>query len=208
MNTVVNLLIVDDHPMVVEGLRTMLQHLPHIKLQATAANAFEAMEALKQYKIDVALIDINLPDISGIELTARIRKEYPSVNLLALSTFTERSYISQMLQNGAIGYLVKSAGSEEIEQGILNAMEGKPFMSESLNLSGRSLQELPQVPLLTRREKEVLKLIADGMTNQQIAEQLYLSLHTVDSHRKNLLTKFNLSNTASLIKTAAKMNLI
>jgi len=208
MNIVVNLLIVDDHPMVVEGLRTMLQHLPHIKLQATAANAFEAMEALKQYKIDVALIDINLPDISGIELTARIRKEYPSVNLLALSTFTERSYISQMLQNGAIGYLVKSAGAEEIEQGILNAMEGKPFMSESLNLSGRSLQELPQIPLLTRREKEVLKLIADGMTNQQIAEQLYLSLHTVDSHRKNLLTKFNLSNTASLIKTAAKMNLI
>ncbi|MCU0374613.1 MAG: response regulator transcription factor [Chitinophagaceae bacterium] len=208
MNTIVNLLIVDDHPLVVEGLRTMLMHLPHIQLQATAANAFEAMEALRQHQIDVALIDINLPDISGIELTARIRKEYPTVNMLALSTFTERSYIAQMMQSGAIGYLVKSAGTDEIEQGIMNAMKGEPFMSASLNLSGRLLQELPLVPLLTRREKEVLKLIADGMTNQQIAEKLYLSLHTVDSHRKNLLAKFNLSNTASLIKTAAKMNLI
>jgi DNA-binding NarL/FixJ family response regulator len=208
MNTIANLLIVDDHPLVVEGLRTMLLRLPNIKLQATAANAFEAMEALKQYKIDVALIDINLPDISGIELTARIRKEFPKINILALSNFTERSYVSQMLQSGAIGYLAKSAEVEEIEEAILKAMKGETFISASLNLSGKSLQELPQVPLLTRREKEVLKLIADGMTNQQIAEQLYLSLHTIDSHRKNLLAKFNLSNTASLIKTAAQMNLI
>lgn len=208
MNTRINLLIIDDHPMVIEGMKAMLQQLNFVQLQASAMNAFDGIEMLKKHEVDVAIVDINLPDISGIELTAKIRKEFPKVQVLAMSTFKERSYISQMIQNGAIGYLVKSASKEEIEEAILSAYEGKFYLSQDLNLNRHDEADIPTVPILSSREKEVLKLIADGLTNPQIAQQLYISLHTVDSHRKNLLTKFAVNNTASLIKLAAKYNMI
>ncbi len=208
MNTRINLLIIDDHPMVIEGMKAMLQQLSFVQLQASAMNAFDGIETLKKYEVDVAIVDINLPDISGIELTAKIKKEFPKVQVLAMSTFKERSYISQMIQNGAIGYLVKSASKEEIEEAILSAYEGKFYLSQDLNMSRQDQQEIPTLPILSSREKEVLKLIADGLTNPQIAQQLFISLHTVDSHRKNLLTKFAVNNTASLIKLAAKYNMI
>jgi DNA-binding NarL/FixJ family response regulator len=125
-----------------------------------------------------------------------------------MSTFKERSYISQMIQNGASGYLVKSASREEIEEAILTAHEGKLYLSLDVNMQPGEKEKLDKIPVLSSREKEVLQLIADGMTNPQIAAKLFISLHTVDSHRKNLLTKFAVNNTASLIKLAAKFNLI
>jgi len=206
----IKLLVVDDHPMVLEGMRVMLQQISFARLTAVASNAFEAIEALRQYpEIAVAIVDINLPDISGIALTEKIRREFPQVKVLAMSTFNERSYISQMIQNGASGYLVKSASKEEIEEAILCAHEGKMYLSAELQASGSKVFDLSgKLPLLTSREKEVLQLIAEGMTNPQIAQQLFISLHTVDSHRKNLLTKFEVNNTAGLIKLAAKYNMI
>ena len=125
-----------------------------------------------------------------------------------MSTFRERSYISQMIQNGASGYLVKSASKEEIEEAILSVYEGKLYMSLDINLSPAENTEIKNIPLLSSREKEVLQLIADGLTNPQIAQKLFLSLHTVDSHRKNILTKFAVNNTAGLIKLAAKHGLV
>lgn len=125
-----------------------------------------------------------------------------------MSTFKERSYISQMIQSGASGYLVKSASKEEIEEAILSVYEGKLYMSLDINLSSAEKNDLNNIPVLSSREKEVLQLIADGFTNPQIAEKLFLSLHTVDSHRKNLLTKFGVNNTASLIKLAARNNMV
>ncbi len=206
----IKLLVVDDHPMVQEGMRVMLQQISFARLIATASNAFEAIEALKQSPdIEVAIVDINLPDISGIALTEKIRREFPHIKVLAMSTFNERSYISQMIQNGASGYLVKSASKEEIEEAILCAHEGKMYLSAELQASANnSLGKPEKIPLLTSREKEVLQLIAEGHTNPQIAQQLFISLHTVDSHRKNLLTKFDVNNTAGLIKLAAKYNMI
>ena len=113
-----------------------------------------------------------------------------------------------MIQNGAAGYLVKSASREEIEEAILSVYEGKLYMSLEINLSTADKQELTDMPVLSSREKEVLVLIANGFTNPQIAGKLFISLHTVDSHRKNLLTKFAVNNTASLIKLAAKYNMV
>ncbi len=149
-----------------------------------------------------------MPEISGIELTLKIKKEFPEIKVIAMSTFKERSYITQMIQNGASGYLIKSASKEEIEEAILSVHEGKLYMSLDISLSAFDKQEINNVPILSSREKEVLDLIADGFTNPQIAEKLFLSLHTVDSHRKNLLTKFGINNTASLIKLAAKYNML
>ncbi|MFM9907698.1 MAG: response regulator [Chitinophagaceae bacterium] len=204
----IRVIIVDDHPMVLEGMRSMLAQINFVFICGTAGNAYEAIELIKESSPDIVITDINMPEVSGIELALKIKKEFPAIKIIAMSTFKERSYISQMIQNGASGYLVKSASKEEIEEAILSVYEGKLYMSLSINLSASDKNELSNVPVLSSREKEVLQLIADGFTNPQIATKLFISLHTVDSHRKNLLTKFDVNNTASLIKLAARNNMI
>ena len=188
-------------------MRSMLSQFSFVHLAGLAANGWEAMEHIKQEQPDIVLTDINMPEVSGIQLAEKIRNEFPSIRIIAMSTFKERSYISQMIQHGAAGYLLKSASKEEIEEALLRVHEGFLYMSHDLHLadSGRSPQT---THVLTSREKEILELIAEGCTNPQIAEKLFLSPHTVDSHRKNLLLKFNVKNTASLILVASKEGLI
>lgn len=204
----IKVLVVDDHPMVLEGMRSMLSQISFVELTGVAADAFEALEKVKQDPPQIVLTDINMPEVSGIELTEKIKKEFPAVKVVAMSTFRERSYISQMIKNGASGYLIKSASREEIEEALLSVHEGKLYMNLDISMAGIDIQDITNAPVLSRREAEVLQLISDGLTNPQIAEKLFISLHTVDSHRKNLLTKFGVNNTASLIKMAAKNNLI
>jgi two-component system, NarL family, nitrate/nitrite response regulator NarL len=204
----IKVLIVDDHPIVLEGMRSMLSQINFVDIAGTAANAFEAVEQIKKSSPHIVITDINMPEVSGIELALKIRTEFLQVKIIAMSTFKERSYISQMIQNGASGYLVKSASKEEIEEALLSVHEGKLYMSLDVNLSANEKQEINAMPVLSSREKEVLDLIAEGMTSPQIASKLFISLHTVDSHRKNLLTKFGTNNTASLIKLAAKYNMV
>lgn len=204
----IKVLVVDDHPMVLEGMKSMLSQISFVELTGTAVNAYEAVEQIKAAAPNIVITDINMPEISGIDLALKIRNEFASVKVIAMSTFKERSYISQMIQNGALGYLIKSASKEEIEEAILSVYEGKLYMSLDVNLSSAEKNELKNIPVLSSREKEILQLIADGLTNPQIAEKLFLSFHTVDSHRKNILTKFAVNNTASLIKLAAKHNMV
>jgi len=202
-NTTVNILVVDDHSMVIEGMKAILSKIPSVTLAATAVNAFEAIAALRGHPVDVAFVDINMPDISGIELCAKIKKEFPAVHVLALSTFKQRSYVSQMIANGASGYLLKSAGKEEIEEAIHTVITGKMFFSIDINNTTVEPPSDDEPPTLTRREKEILQFIAEGMTNNEIAAKIFVSPYTVDTHRKNLLSKFEVSNTAMLIKKAA-----
>jgi two-component system, NarL family, nitrate/nitrite response regulator NarL len=204
----IKVLVVDDHPMVLEGMRSMIVQINSAEIVGMACNAYEAMAKIKEVHPDIVITDISMPEISGIELTFKIRQEFPIVKVIAMSTFKERSYISQMIKNGASGYLLKTASKEEIEEAILSVYEGKLYMSLDINLSASEKLEINNLPTLSSREKEVLLLIADGLTNPQIANKLFISLHTVDSHRKNLLTKFEVNNTAGLIKLAAKYNLI
>lgn len=194
--------------MVLEGMRSMLVLISSVDLIGVAGNAYEAMEIIKLLKPDIVITDINMPEISGIELALKIKNEFPLVKIIAMSTFKERSYISKMIQNGASGYLVKTASKEEIEEAILSVHEGKLYMSLDINLSTADKEEMDNIPVISSREKEILLLIADGLTNPQIAAKLFLSLHTVDSHRKNILTKFSVNNTASLIKLAAKFDML
>ena len=201
-------MVVDDHPMVLEGMQSMLAQISFVDLIGLAANAFEAIEKLKQHTVDIVLTDINMPEMSGIDLAEKIKKEFPAVKVVAMSTFKERSYISQMIQHGAVGYLLKSASKDEIEEAILSVFEGRLYLSLDINMSNAEKLEIKNTPVLSSREKEILLLIADGLTNPQMAAKLFLSPHTVDSHRKNLLTKFGVNNTASLIKVAAKYGLI
>jgi DNA-binding NarL/FixJ family response regulator len=200
------LLLVDDHPLVLEGMKALLTDSQQIEYIKVATNAYEAIETLKNHEIDLAFLDINLPDISGIDLCLKIKAEFPKVKCIALSTFTERSYISRMIQNGAVGYLMKSSSKEEIMEAISQVTAGGMYMNVNFTES-HSLPE-KNMPFLTLREKEVLQLIANGLTNQQIADKLFLSVLTIDSHRKNLLAKFEVGNTASLIKVAAQNDML
>jgi DNA-binding NarL/FixJ family response regulator len=203
----IKILIVDDHPLVLEGLKSLLSDSEGITVAGTASNAIDAIAFLKSNPVDIAFLDINLPDISGIELCKKVKEQFPDVKTLALSTFSERAYVSRMIQNGASGYLIKSSSKEEILEAISQVQAGGYFMN--VNFEQNASSPAPKtVPFLTRREKEVLLLIAEGLTNPQIADQLFVSVTTVNSHRQNLLMKFEVSNTASLIKLAAGLGLI
>jgi len=204
----INVLIVDDHPMILEGLNKLLSEETDMMVTDLCTNAIEAMTAIKKAQPDVALLDINLPDINGIDLCIKIKSEFPSVKTIALTTFSERSYVNKMLEAGASGYLIKSSTKEEITQAIKQVYKGGMVLNVPFDLVQNEVFQKQKVPFLTPREKEVLTLIADGLTNPQIAEKIYVSVLTVNSHRKNLLSKFEVSNTASLIKEAAKMGLI
>ena len=205
MEKSISILLIDDHAMVIEGMKAILKLIPSVQVKATANNAFEAMDALKQHDIQLCFLDINLPDISGIDLCLKIKNEFPKIHIIGLSTFSQRSYIAQMMQNGASGYLLKSATKEDIEDAIFSVLNGKSYFNI---LPYETTKNEKDVPLLTRREKEILLLIADGLTNNEIAIKLFLSSHTVDSHRKNLLIKFDVNNAALLIKKASHSGLI
>jgi len=203
----IKVFITDDHYMVVEGIRSMLLQEKGIEWMGHAMTAASCMAFLHQQQPDVLLLDINLPDKSGIDLCKEIKEKYPDVQILGLSSFNQQSYIQKMIQNGASGYVLKNASGEEIVKAIEVAMQGDTFLSSEAKLTMRQNKDA-QIPVITRREKEVLKLIAEGMTNKEMAEKLFISTTTVDTHRNSLLSKFNVKNTANLIRMASQFNLI
>lgn len=198
--------IVDDHYMVIEGIRSLLQNEKGIDWMGHATHATSCLSFLKQQQPDVILMDINLPDVSGIELCKKVRALYPAVFILGLSTFNQQPVIRSMMDNGASGYVLKNATSEELLEAITEVVKGKTYLSMEAALVLRETQNA--MPLISRREREVLTLIADGFTNAEIAEKLFISIPTVNTHRKSLLAKFNVGNTAGLIKIAVKNNLV
>ncbi len=198
--------IVDDHYMVIEGIRSLLQQERGIEWMGHATNAASCLAFLKQQQPDVILMDVNLPDKSGTELCLEVKKNYPSVFVLGLSTFNQQAIIQNMMTNGASGYLLKNASRDELLTAIATVMTGKNYLSMEAALSLRDTGA--GKPVLTRREKEILGLIAEGLTNGEIAEKLFLSVATVNTHRKSLLTKFKAKNVASLIKMAVQMQLV
>lgn len=199
--------IVDDHFMVIEGLKAILQSDPEIELMGYAYNGETCLSFLKQQLPDVILLDINLPDISGIELCKEISTKYPSIHILGLSTFNQLSYISKMLENGAMGYLLKNASKQEMLTAISTVIKGKKYLSPEASDTIKKPND-KDTPILTRRELEVLQLIAEGMTNAEMALKLFVSATTIDTHRKHLLEKFNAKNTAALVKLATQMKFV
>ena len=192
--------IVDDHYMVIEGIRSLLQNEKSIEWMGHAMNASSCLAFLNKQLPDVILMDINLPDISGIDLCKEVKTKYPSVFIIGLSTFNQQSFIQKMMDNGASGYVLKNATQEELISAIETVMKGKTYLSEEASQTLR--KDNGTAIVLTRREKEVLELIAEGLTNVEIAQKLFISVTTVDTHRKNLLAKFETKNTAALIKIA------
>lgn len=201
------LFIVDDHYMVVEGIHSLLKEETTINWMGHASNASSCLAFLNNEQPDVILMDINLPDQSGIDLCLEVKKRYPSVFIIGLSTFNQQSFIRKMMENGASGYVLKNATREELLEAIDTVQKGKTFLSDEVSITLRKNNESP-IPVISRREKEVLQLIAEGLTNAEIAAQLFISVTTVDTHRKNLLAKFDVRNTAALVRFAMLHQLI
>lgn len=201
------LFIVDDHYMVIEGIRSMLQDEPGIEWLGYANAAGACLSFLQLHTPDVILMDINLPDMSGIDLCKEVLRKHPTVKVIGLSTFNQLSFISKMLDNGASGYLLKNAPKAEILTAIEVVMKRKQYLSlEASEMMKKN--EVEDAPTLTRREIEVLQLIAEGYTNAEMSEKLFVSTTTIDTHRKHLLAKFQAKNTASLIRLATKMKFV
>lgn len=200
--------IVDDHEIVIEGLYALLQNDPAITITGFATSGAHCIQHFSYSTADVILMDISMPEMGGIELCHYIKEHHPEIMVLALSTFDQGSYIRKMMENGASGYLLKNAGKQEIIKAITIAASGKTYLSFA---AGKSLVsdnlKMRNLPRLTKREKEVLALIVQGLTNVQIGTTLFISPDTVDSHRKNLHLKLNVTNTASLVRLAIEYNL-
>jgi len=192
--------------MVIEGIRSLLQHEKDIEWIGHATNAASCLSFLQQQRPDVILMDVNLPDRSGTDLCKAVKELYPSVFILGLSTFNQQLIIRDMMDNGASGYVLKNASKEELLTAIRTVISGIIYLS--LEAAAALREQAGELPLITRREKEVLVLIADGFTNAEIAQKLFISVPTVNTHRQSLLAKFQVNNTAGLIKLAAKYHLV
>jgi DNA-binding NarL/FixJ family response regulator len=200
--------IVDDHQVIIEGIRALLQDEKDIEWMGSARTPEEMTTFLKRVQPDIILLDVNLPQKSGLVLCREIKEQYPAVEVIGLSTSNQPSVIRKMQENGALGYLLKDAGKQEIIAALHEVSRGREFVSFSVAEVLKKKRPTEDLPTLTRREKEVLELIAEGLTNQEIAARLFLTATTIDSHRSNMLTKFNAKNTAALIKIAVSNHLI
>lgn len=202
----IKLFIVDDHYMIIEGISSLMKNENNIEIVGHAKDGESCMAFLQRMQPDVIFLDINLPDKSGIDICKDIKLLYPTIKIIALSTFNQNSYIQNMLDNGANGYLLKNASKEEMLEAIETVQKHKQYLAKEV---AESIKENDKnKPVLTRREKEILQLLAKGFTSSEIGKQLFVSPTTVDTHRKHILEKFKVNNTAILIKQAIEFGLI
>jgi len=212
----INVIIADDHKIFREGLIELLGKETQIHIDGDAGNGQELMDLLKNHDADLIIMDIDMGETSGIDLTAKIKEEYKDIKVLALSMHGDKNYIVKMLEAGANGYILKNAGKEEMLNAIRTVAGGNTYFSSQV--SSKLLEELinpatakrkkTEGTPLTEREIEVLKLITEEYSNAEIAERLFISIRTVDTHRRNLLDKLGVRNTAGLVKYAIQHGLL
>ena len=202
----ITVIIIDDHPLVLNGFEFILNNHADINLLNTFTNAADALKFLETNKADVVLADINMPGMNGIDATQAVKKNQPNTQVIAISNISEGSIVQRMLDAGASGYLLKNISASELVHAIHAVMNGNKILSAEL--SPIMKQTDSAVPKITQRELEVLRLMTTGKTTPQIAEHMFISPLTVESHRRNLLQKFKVSNSASLIHKATEMKFI
>jgi len=211
----IKLLLADDHKIVRDGIKLMLEPQAGLDVVAEADNGNEVLKNLENQVVDLVVMDINMPEMDGITATKKIKEKHPDVKVLALTMSNDDLHIRQMIQAGASGYIMKSAGRNELKEAIETIMSGKHYFSNEATQSimmdlvkGKGKSSAPDPIHITDRELEILELIIKEFTNQEIAEKLYISSRTVDAHRRNLLQKTGARNTAGLVKYAFQHNLI
>ena len=212
----IRVLVVDDHAVVRDGLCALLRLTPDMDVVGEAANGREALDMVRKLLPDVVLMDIAMPIMGGLEATRRICKEFPGVKVLALTQYDDREYVFPVIEAGAYGFISKTAASSEVATGIRSVYRGDSFLSPSVARlliedyqQGASLRKgHDPYEELTDREREILKLLAEGNTTQEIARMLAISPKTVDGHKTNLMAELDLHNRADLIKYALRKGII
>ena len=206
----IKIIICDDHPLITEGLKSFIENRDEMQIVATATSAAELWQVLEENETDVLILDISLPDGNGVDICAEVKKIYPHIKVIALSNHDERSFIVRMLGNKASGYLIKSTSIGELEKAIKEVYRRGIYFGEDAQKVLVSMAEVMQVevPPITKREKEVLEYISQGLSSPQIAEKMFISSQTVDSHRKNLMAKFGVNKTISLVQKAKDLNFL
>ena len=210
----IKVILVDDHQLIIDGLKSLMKNTAEIMVTGEANNGREALRLLDILNVDVVLMDIDMPVMNGIDALKEIKKGKPAIKVIILSMHEESGMIKNLLAIGADGYLLKSTSQDELISAIKKVANGNKYFSTEVTLSllngsqGNSQTSKQPSEILTSREEEILKLIAEGFSNKEIGTQLFISHRTVDTHRTNLMKKLNTSNIAGLISYAIKSGLI
>lgn len=206
----IRVLLADDQQMFIDGIRSILSTVNNIEIIGVANNGLELLEKLEENQPDVILLDINMPEMDGIETCKRVKKKYPKSKILILSTYSHKSFVANLISLGADGYLLKNTGKEELVLALETVHDGENYYSQQIKdvLNENKKSDGDEISFLSKREIEVLSLIGQGNTNTQIAEKLFLSPYTVETHRKNMMHKLQLKNSAELVKYAVDRGLV
>jgi DNA-binding NarL/FixJ family response regulator len=215
----IHVLIADDHKMFVDGIDSILRNEEDIEVVDRCYDGPSVFKAVEEFPVDVILLDVNLPGMTGIEVTEKLMKQNPKTKILALSMYNEESFVSEILRKGALGYILKNTGRTELVDGIRTVYGGKSYFSKDVTqtimkslMKQRTAEKKTKrslhIPKLSRREKEVLKYIVEEFTTTEIAEKMFIAQKTVESHRASLLSKLNARNTAGLVRIALENNLL
>lgn len=206
----INVLIADDHQIIIDGLKTILDDAEDINITAEAKDGYQVIKVLEENPdIHVILMDINMPKLDGLDCTRQVHKRFPDVKVIALTQYSEKRFVKRMIKNGAYGYILKDSDRDILIKAIRQVNEGEKYFCDRLSFQLAS-QELKMqdtkslFPKLSERETEILKLICKEFSSHEIAEQLFISFHTVESHRANLMLKAGAKNTAGLVRWAVE----
>ncbi len=210
MQNPIKIVIIDDHPMVIEGISMFLAKSDKFEIIGSFTNGLDVLEFNQTNEIDLILLDVFMPDINGIDLCKLIKQNNPEIKILGMSSQSERSLVMQFIQNGASGYLLKNATKEEFFDCIIKAIDGEIVFSNEVKLiiSKPEISDFKKLPTLTRREKEILNHIIKGKNSQEIADELFLSFLTIQTHRRNIMTKLEVKNIAELINIVQKNRIL
>jgi DNA-binding NarL/FixJ family response regulator len=217
----IRVLLADDHTLVRAGIRSLLETLPGIKVVAEASNGIEALNLIDQFHPDVVLMDIAMSELNGLEATSRILKDYPDTKVIILSMHANEEYVWKALRMGAKGYLLKDAGMAELELAVKAVVRGETYLSPPISRqvisdyvsrvsSDQEKQSLTgqETERLTPRQREILRLIAEGYTTQAIAQKLDISIKTVETHRTQLMERLDIHDIAGLVRYAIRIGLV
>lgn len=217
----VRILIADDHALVRSGLKALLCQLTGVAVIAEAGDGLEALRLIREIKPEIALLDISMPGLNGIDVTMRASKACPETRIIILSMHADREYVLQALRAGALGYVLKDADSSELEDAISAVGSGKTYLCASVakgisdeypdpirRLSGREISSEALFSVLTARQREILQLISEGNTTKEIASKLDLSIKTIETHRSQIMDRLNIRDIAGLVRYAIRSGII
>jgi DNA-binding NarL/FixJ family response regulator len=210
----IRVLLADNHTLVRAGLRALLQNIEGIQVVAEAGNGREALHLIAVHQLDLVLMDIAMPEMNGLEATAQVVKDFPQVRVIILSMHANEEYVLQALRTGAIGYVLKDAGISELELAVRASVRGETYLSPAVSKHvvadyvRRVGGESSSLEQLTSRQREILQLIAEGRTTKEIADLLYISVKTVETHRMQLMKRLDIHDVAGLVRYAIRMGLV